>query len=281
MPIFPNNRDISVFHPILGRGEEPTRLGDMSHELAQWLKWKLDEHNAISEDQSEIHNFARFFRQSDIQAFNTRSHISAARGYNPVLALDSGQLTQPGIERARLASAVIALGIGQNVNSILKPSELEYTEDVFITGNITIRQAALLEAAHNAIIEAEELDRRELDKEFKTFLQGYKGDNPHIPSEDHEEPELELTELFKIRSFTNTTQPVQAITYNVGPSREGYVPTAIFGQKARNDLKNLVKYGLVDLRAQAQGVRGRPKHVFRVSPTGLVVVKDLSRQNII
>lgn len=60
-----------------------------------------------------------------------------------------------------------------------------------------------------------------------------------------------------------------------------WVPTATFGQKARNDLVVLVRYGLVDLKQYNEGNKGRPKHVIRPSRIGYTVLRDLEAMRLL
>jgi len=310
MPVWPNNRAIIISHPIYGKGLEPERLGHMSTELCQWLKYKLDEQTAIDADETDALGFKQFFTQPTINAFTTRSLISAIRGYSPSLCYENGRLTNRGIETAKIARAIIMDKENLGAHDILDLTKITRTEDLFITGEVTIRQAALLKMIYNAVLDAEANDRRELDKEYQALLQGNNQQRNEITqtqqmallaknnqdstngtdytnsresAKDTTEIEGDLTDIFRVSERTNETQPLQAITFNLGAGqrRQGYVPTAIFVQKTRNDLRNLVKYGLVDLRAHVQGVRGRPKHVVRASPTGVIMVADLVRQDVI
>jgi len=62
---------------------------------------------------------------------------------------------------------------------------------------------------------------------------------------------------------------------------EGWVPTSTFAQNTRNDLTQLLKYGLVDMRAWHTGGRGRARHVIRPSTIGRILLKDLEKEGII
>jgi len=91
----------------------------------------------------------------------------------------------------------------------------------------------------------------------------------------------ETSDIMRVVEEHNQPQPLIARTYQTGETRQGFVPTSILEQKSRNDLKVLVKLGLVDLKAVAAGVRGRPKHIVRVNDIGRIMVEDLTARKLI
>lgn len=298
MPIYPNSRFIPINHPILGKGLLPSRIGPMSVELAKWLKFRLDwqkqqeEGNSLGAERTSSY----YFKNPETHEWNMRCMLASIRAYKPELCTELGYLTPTGRTLAELVFELFQEK-GSLVTSdanMFKSETWTKTDQVFIMGQITIRQAAMLKLLWTACLDAEQTNREELDEEFRSWQTIERRDEEAKAAsraqlvkdirEDIKEaggPETYLDVLFE-RELHNEPQSFQArVIGGHGQERKAFVPTAIFGQRARNDLTNLIRYGLVDLKAVATGLRGRPKHIVRVSQPGQVVVTDLTNEHLI
>lgn len=103
---------------------------------------------------------------------------------------------------------------------------------------------------------------------------------PETTSKPQQNEMLLLNELELQSNMPDANIAAEIFNLNSGIS-EGYVPTAPFGQRARTDLKHLIKFGLVDMRAYVTPGRGRPKHVLRVSIPGQHVLRSLITKGIL
>ncbi len=172
-------------------------------------------------------------------------------------------------------------------------------EHCFLSMEITKRQYSMLRMLQKALAEAEATNRTRLDEKYMSARSAQMLDELGQIDENLASQE-EVARLNALRATNTVTsifdeiaslgvsQSFQAVMLNAHPeydyltpdlSRpkpklEPYVPTAMFGQRARNDLNVLVKYGLVDLKAFHTGVRGRPRHIVRVSEVGTVLIND-------
>jgi hypothetical protein len=178
----------------------------------------------------------------------------------------------------------------------------------FLSMEITKRQYSMLQMLDRAMKEAEQTNRQELDAKYKSAKTAQMLEELDELGESASSRE-ELIRLDALRATgtassvsaeqagITTSQSFQAIMLKdyqrshlpIGeqvqlmqtpdlsqpaPVYHAYVPTAMFGQRARNDLNNLVKYGLVHLKSWSTGVRGRPRHIVRVSEVGHILLND-------
>lgn len=286
----PNGRNIAVNHTYLGKGLTPGRIGPMSMEMCIWLDARIGFQTFLSAnpDQEIAQRMFSGHFAGEHHEWDIRCRLAGSRGYEPSpLCEPSGTLTPYGYEIAFLCQSHIQdnmdiIGIHPE---ILDEEKWTKTVDVFLMGGLTKRQASMLKLLYFAIIDAERTNRLELDERFQSYRkqQELKADTnvgleflPDLVSASG------TVDLFAERDARNVSQDFQAIMYGAeNTTRKAFVPTAMFGQKARTDLNTLIKYGLVDMRAYVSGVRGRPKHVVRVSPPGAVVVNDLMLQELI
>jgi hypothetical protein len=301
MPIFPNTTSIAINHPILGYGTTPSEIGPMSIELALWLKDRLELVNfkKMSKDLEHAEFMEKSFQRQESHEWDLRCRLAGVRGYTHPLCNEIADFTPLGLQLAERVSTYLTESTDalQENPQVTDPDLWTKTEDVFLMGNITIRQAAMLKVLLSAINEAEQTNRTELDEQFRSA-----GAAERVKEEDivrqarqsaKEAKEAGIgtfLNIFAERQTFNVPQAFQAKVYGYaidptnpmghGPS-VAFVPTAMFGHRARVDLKNLVKYGLVDMKAYITGVRGRPKHLVRVSTPGSIVVKDLTAKGII
>jgi hypothetical protein len=297
MPIYPNPSKIFINHPILGKGDIPERIGPMSTELAIWLESKtryaIDIESGDALDKKMAISALNKFSDPKTHDWNMRCLLAATRGYLPLLCTPSGQLSTMG----RVLGEMLVKIIQEHRPELrdigfYRSEEWTQTDHVIVHGNISVRQAAMLKVIEMACLEADRNKREELDKEY---LSARSAERQAEETKNQEMQEMvkdmdlskageqeRILEVMFERDSHNIPQSMQArLVGGYGPDRLAYVPTAMFGQRARNDLTNLVRYGLVDLKAVANGLRGRPKHIVRVSPPGSVIVADLVEQGII
>jgi hypothetical protein len=281
-------------------GDIPERIGIMSTELAIWLEAKtryaIDLEIGDDLDKQLAQKALNRFGDAKTHNWNMRCLLAATRGYLPVLCDPVGSLSPTGrVIGEFLVNLFKDIRPDLVDSGFFKSETWTKTDQVIAHGNISVRQATMLKVIHLACLEAEYLKREELDKEYissrnaeRVGIEDTKDRDAkgaikamNLPKTTGSDQERILELMFE-RDSQNVPQSMQArLVGGYGPDRQAYVPTAMFGQRARNDLTNLVRYGLVDLKAVANGLRGRPKHIVRVSPTGLVVVTDLSERGII
>jgi len=323
MPIFPNEHSIVISNPYLGKGTTAFQIGQISTELFLWLRAKFQQEQALAKAEQTTNDpkvgqlaFTGQSLSKAIHDFNMRSLLSAVKSYDPPLATLThplpgivGRLTQQGETYANLVQDCIyenLLGRPDIEEIALNQASWTQADHVFVNGEISLRQARMLQLLQRAVYDAEQTNRKELDERFKAKLHlspGYsdketekaEGDEEtESEGKDPDEPNLQildvvgnsLLDLMINQQRANDTQDFQAIVLDLGLDqrsniRQAFVPTAIFGTRARTDMKNLTKYGLVDLKAYATGNRGRPKHIVRVSPTGAIVLDHLERLNLL
>ena len=308
MPVLHDTKTIIISHPIAGLGPQPAQLGPMSLELALWLKYRLEEFLAHSTyDHLEAAQLANFFQSPDVHEWNVRCILAGTRGYKTKLCAETGKLSEYGLTIAKTATEII----DQTERELFKSDPTgvapknfknwrtwKSADELFISANFSVRQARMLKLMLDAITEAERLNKQHLVYDWTKISTNDEiagnGTEPlpvsQKPQTDEDDqngetrllpPVSELTDILSYKSHHIENQPFEAITLMSDIGRRGFVPTAIFGQKARNDMKMLTKYGLVDIKAYAHGQRGRPKHVVRPSVIGDRLVADLVRRGII
>lgn len=291
---------IVIAHPVFCKGMQMAEIGAMSTELGIWLNARYQiESMPDNEFNTDIKASMgkRFERQENID-WDMRSRLAATRGYASPLCLPSGDLTALGTEKAKQVFELYAHVADQLNEDDTWTSSDKWTkaDHVIMSGDITVRQAAMLRVVRNACLDAERTNRTRLDARFipadliptgvtRRDLLISEGFNPDDYVHNYPESPKAMTTLFEIANSNNDSLPdmqgfiIDDTTENV--ARLAWVPTATFGQKARNDLKNLIRYGLVDLRAWHTPTRGRSKHIIRVSLPGQVLLSDLEDRKLI
>ena len=142
-------------------------------------------------------------------------------------------------------------------------------DEILLNATIPVRSLRMLQKLSTGIAEAEQAHTQ--GKLAKTI----------IPEEKDKKPHVGVMSIKDTRSHVAT--PNQAFLpeiYQVPTGTQAFVPTATFGQKARTDLRYLIRYGMVELKAYVTG-RGRPKHIIRVSTPGERILLDLQKQGLI
>ena len=285
--VFAMGNLIIVKHKTMGNSPEATNLGGMSMELALWLEYKLREHEyRLANDTDNLAGIQYYLKRDPyLTDLVNRSKLAAYRGYNPRL-VDSAYntLTPFGLEKARQASIVIS-EINQEFNNIVYvPAEWVDLDEMFVTAGIPIRIINMLRTIHNALIEAqakvEAGDWHNADEQDETD----KDPLQRITEENKQKVQRRTDDIVNITTLEDNlkvTERPEEITVkllNTGaPKPEAWVPTAPFGQRGRNDLNVLVKYGLIDLRSYLTGDKGRPKHIIKPARNGLVLLENLEK----
>lgn len=294
MPIRAGFGRIAIAHPIFCKGMLMAEVGAMSTELGSWLnaRWQLEEipDNEYNSDMKASMG-KRFQRQENVD-WDMRCRLASTRGYASALCHANATLTALGTEKAKQVFDLYSKVADQlnEDDTWTNPDKWSKADHVIMSGDITTRQALMLRVVRNACRDAEQQNRTRLDARFipadlipfgytRTDMLISEGFNPD--EYEHRLPETPqgMKTLFNADDRINDSLPdmqgfiIDDETHNA--SRLAWVPTATFGQKARNDLKNLIRYGLVDLRAWHTPTRGRSKHVIRVSLPGQVLTSDL------
>lgn len=276
---------IRVNHDLLGKGELAFQLGQMSTEFAIWLKAKI-EYVRAGHDETDIK-----LSSTKLRNWDYRCRRAATRGYAQPYSDDRGALTELGQTMANYAKQKIALH-HDHLEEIhaLEPDAWTTADDALIIASFTIRQASMLKLLYNAILDAERTNRTSLDDSFhnprKDAIPAHALYEGQVRKEARQHQQITLLDTFEQMQKTELSQEFQAIMIDLdadatAQSRQAWVPTFIFGHKARNDLKTLIRFGMVDVKQMFGTGRGRPRHVVRVSPPGIVVVNHLIRKNMI
>lgn len=301
MPVINMNGTILIAHDKAGIGEEIEHLGEMSTELAIWLEGKLFEHslptiapklqNTATGETVDYWDKTNIVTNPYIRSMIARCALSAQRGYRHPYSDTLGNLTPLGLDKANQVQQIIQIINDDGDFWAYQPQKWTKATDVLIKATIPTRALSLLLLIQSAIIEAE--------KRYNAYALEHPGEaqDPHSPDilnlntanpiNPTDRPkvfkgERRVADFYEVEIESAVTQDVSAMLYLIGTRRrEAWVPSATFGQRARSDLKYLVRFGLVDLKAYVAGGRGRPRHVLRVSPTGQIVLDDLLTRKIL
>jgi len=321
MAVISTSRSVTIYAPTFEREPIKSQVPNMSMELAVWLTHKLGVVESRRADGYMLEARLMAFHSPKTHNWNQRCKLAASRTYSPELADSDGELTPFGLTTAEqlremFMSAdreefergirVTSWDTDNDVTTILsttKAQESEFwtkAEHCFLSGSLSVRQLKMLEMLLKATEEAEQLNREELDEKFRSVKTAEAPDPDDLENIGVIRPNQIANMIVDIgtqREAMNTPQAFQAKMFDIhsstqmsvemnqelerAPLRLAFVPTAMFGQKARNDLVQLERYGLVDLKAYITGHRGRPKHMVRVSTTGEITVRDLRRLGVL
>lgn len=291
MPIMPFGDKVLIANKYrdVSRGPDAMLLGEMSIELAIYLEAKLNEQKArelydqIVTDESV--RAMQFFDQPELKDTVGRCYNAGNRGYSPRLIDTRNNLTEEGIEKANQAIPVIAELNEISGGIAYKPNEWRNAEDFFIIATIPVRSLRMLQVIYRAITRAEQKDANEaLGTNFPLPFPT----DDDLPEQTDKSNGKNKTDEGMLEALMNVQDnvdmPQTKFTpqlYQSGANREAYVPTATFNQKAKTDIKYLIKFGLVELKAYVGGHRGRPKHVVRHSRAGSILLVNLEEKKII
>lgn len=261
--------------------------------------------NLINPSTGELMSKTDFTAQPRIRALRDRAYISATKGYNPPLiqqisSRHTPTLTPAGHIYAKNATHVINILNDEVDNLGYEPHRWQEADMLFNSASIPRRALGMLYMLNAGITEAEQryashnmslLASRQDPVEDPSALAEQLGlldpfnapknkANSDVKSLD--ETRVSLVSLMGAIDRVNMpVQEFEAALYPVGAQKfEAWVPTATFGQKARTDLKYLIKFGLVEIRAFISAGRGRSKHIIKPSLPGTSLLTDLARKKI-
>lgn len=288
MPIAHFGSNILIAHTIVGDSPTNALLGDMSVEMAIYLEAKSTELELREAgDRESILGITNFFGTPQMRSLYSRGYNAGFRGYQPILIDSGGNLTELGREKALSAKDIVAELNDYRPNFAYEPHTWTEADEIILTANIPVRAVRLLRIMNMAISATEQayaanamsrMLAREKEREDKTDITN------NLVKQDEAGPvgrRMIMMEELELHSQTPDVELKPEI-FDIGSGvTQAYVPTATFGQRARTDLRYLIKLGLVDLRAYVQSGRGRPKHVVRVSIPGERVLTTLVRKNIL
>jgi hypothetical protein len=291
MTVVVNKLGVRINHPLLGKGDLVGEIGPISVELMIWLKAKreLDVARRLAANPDDVPQYGQFLSSQKDRVWDHRCRWAATKIYKPRLADELGNLTENGQAKANYVIEKL-----QSLRDILneEPDILDIdkwtqADQVIAMGTLSLRQAKMLRVIHNAIIDAERMNREYLDREYRSQRTEDERRRRQI-AQLAEEPQLaagfnleqaSLALAIEAEKSDESVQQLQGVVIDGGPNygRKGFVPTAPFSQKTRNDLAALLRFGLLDLSALVNAGRGRPKHVVRLSRPGQVLLEHVIR----
>lgn len=294
---------IVIKHELMGNSLEAKELGPMSMELALWLEYKLQEEDFRKHNDEDNLAGIQYFLNRDpyLKELVTRSQLAAMRGYKPKLAEQFDYLTPQGYEKAKKARIVIK-EINETLDNIVyDPGMWKKTDEFFVTAGIPRRCANMLNMMDKALKQAKQNFDNDPDKEHLPPVIFGEEDKPlkkdqtpkltlsqskhrELSEIDLQQPRPVLSDIKDNLKKTELPPEFDTLTFYGELSDEStrcWVPTAAFGQNARNDLNVLIRYGLVDLKQYNIGSKGRPKHIIRVSRVGQLVLKDMQELRLV
>jgi hypothetical protein len=307
MPVMNFGETIFIAHKIAGTGENVAKLGEMSLELAIFLEaqYNLERLKELGDHEKAKHLTA-FFGQPQIRAIADRAKVAGNRGYLEQLTDVYGNLTPMGREKALVASEIIAEINAEQENLAYEPSKWLKADELIINATIPTRALRMLQLISKAITQVEQdhaakamrrmVEEQQRAQAGKEAVNNSDLANETTESDRHKEPTVgnyipkqakthDKPKVINLADLEiNTQVPDQAFipqVFETEQAVQAYVPTATFGQKARTDLRYLIRYGLIELKAYVAGGRGRPKHVVRCSTPGERMILDLTERHIL
>jgi sortase (surface protein transpeptidase) len=289
---------IFIAHKLVGNHPNVLELGEMSMELAIWLEAELSRTRLKeSGDQDALTGLNNFLGQPQIRAIVERSENAAERGYTPQLRDEYGNMTQDGRIKAELVSEIIQEVNEFRENYAYTPMSWIGADEIIINATIPVRSLKMLQMLSRGTAEAEDIHRNgrlaqtvqqqqrllelENSENSDKAENAEESENSNQQQDSDKKPYIGVVSIRDTRANVATpNQEFQPQIYNGAQGAQAYVPTSTFGQKARTDLRYLIRYGLVELKAYVTG-RGRPKHIIRVSTPGERILLDLQHRNLL
>lgn len=287
---------IFIAHKLVGNHPNVLELGEMSMELAIWLEAELSRIRLKeSGDHDALSGLSNFLGQPQIRTIVERSENAAERGYTPQLRDEYGNLTQDGRIKAELVSDIIQEVNEFRENYAYAPMSWIGADEILINATIPVRSLKMLQMLSRGTAEAEDIHRNgrlaqtvqrqqrllNQEKENETEDSDKDTENSNQQQDSDKKQYIGVVSIRDTRANVATpNQEFQPQIYNSAQGDQAYVPTSTFGQKARTDLRYLIRYGLIELKAYVTG-RGRPKHIIRVSTPGERILLDLQHRNLL
>lgn len=304
MPIIDLGQHVSVNNDEACSHPDMLKLGHLSTELLLWLDMTRRIEVMRKMDMSaNAQNLETRMVSPNFYQTVVRARTAAYVGYRPAYADIDGNLTSLGLGKAELAQRIVEALISAKVEFIsVKPANWQTSEEAFVNMVIPIRAARLLKLFKSACLEAEQRDAaaRERDREDMPGIHGKPTGAPKLIKTGNSDSteRLQLLDIIETgqAKLVPTDDSVDTLVFDVmtipaqtstdaadAPKpvpqsvRQAWVPAAPLSSVARNDLKVLLRFGLVDRRSLFTTNRGRPPSVVRVSPPGEILLKDLHR----
>lgn len=282
MPIGRTATNIWITHKTVGNDPSVSKLPNMSIELLTWLDAKEYVAQLSASDIPEMQKMAQPY--IDMSRLPTTAEIAnsprllwviravtAASRYYPPISDTTGTLTAYGADIAPYAHIVAdKIQKRNNDNSVnpLDPGNLPNPDEWFVQLDMTIRAGRMLNLIDNAIQQAKNKYLSGIRENWTTVTDKV---NKHNASQDN--TDVMISHILGTEDSNQIPQAFAAVTLEVPIDIKKIepftmVPTGIFGQKARRDLKQLVQYGLVNLHTVRANTRGRPKQAVTLSTVG-------------
>lgn len=288
MPILNTGNHLLITHRLVGKNPVINPLGDISVETTIMLEAHYLDKTAAYLETNKPHNTGIEAAKRDRTNLNwlIRAY-KAAEHHDPPLATSFGELTTHGESLTDVAAQTMSILYDHDPN-YAHPELLGSPDDWFIQLRMPIRSVRMLQSMHQAIKDSELFYNingprtetwEEIVKEFKANQTKQKPLRTIYAEDPNELFHLEPT--FNLQIDNQKSQNFETITIQakdfadpeVPTKRTTIIPTSIFGQKARTDLKQLMRYGLVNVRVIRHGGRGRPKQAVLISPIGQKLVE--------
>jgi hypothetical protein len=289
MPTMYNGTHLLIIHKIVGRDPKVVPLGDMAVETALMLEAHYLSEQATRTGIDSTNTIENAKKDRTNLNWLTRAY-KAAQLAEPPISSEFGQLTQHGQYLSEVAYEVMDQCYNFDPN-YATPHLMPDPDDWFIQARIPIRALRALKAFATLIRDAPMLNNLtttpppQWDVVVKQFKAQHspKPDQFSIPSQDPQDPQFTpLPQLLQMDSpvqldldnqmpqeFTSVTISAQDMLDPTKPQKQiTIIPTSIFGQRARTDVKHLLRHNLLDVRVIRHGGRGRPKQGVILSPIG-------------
>lgn len=293
------NGSIAIVNDEVNSHPNLLKLGPMSTELAFWLDAtrKIEVMRGMQVSPEAI---TEMLLNPNLYQTVVRARLSACLGYRPSYADALGNLTPLGREKANLVHDVLEAYDTATSGASRRPDQWTRADEAFLNAIITTRSAKFLKLIKTACIEAERRDtlRRDMlrngdDPDANPETQVLFSTRRHMTTQKQKtgfSPAVgQLIDY--VEGSTSSADPVETelssmvieslLPDKVTKVRQAWISVADMGNVAKNDLKLLLRYGMVDRRSLLGVNRGRPPTVVRVSVPGELVLADLAREQLI
>ncbi|HEY9660065.1 MAG TPA: hypothetical protein V6C65_16530 [Allocoleopsis sp.] len=299
MPIIDLGATIAIINDEVNGLPDLAKIGPITTELAFWLdatrKIEVMRGMQVSPQSVEETLLNPNLYQSVV-----RARLAAYLGYRPSYADISGNLTQIGKDKADLAHSILYEYDAANNNASRRPDQWTRADQAFLNVSFTVRTVKFLKLIKFATIEAERRDtlRRDIlanggnpDGDQETAIEW--SNRRHMTMQKQKTgiapATAQLVDFVQGERFAADpveTELVSTVLEALLPDkvtkvRQAWISVADMGNVAKNDLKVLIRYGMVDRRSLLGVNRGRPPTVVRVSAPGELVLADLAREHLI
>lgn len=286
MPILQLGTHIAVINTTAATMPELQKIGHISTEFAIWLDAtrRIQVINQGMSLQTDAIN--QMLQAPNMYDSIVRSRLAAAIGYRPPLATQDGTLTELGNDRADLLRPIITRLADETPELLRSPQSWTKADQAFLSMTIMLRQAKLLSAIRKATKQLETTENRTgaiLHQERPKSA-----DNDQNNQNESSVRILDFTQIDDRRneSLIDTMQLPGFVMESLPPGqnekvRQGWLVTSNLSASGKNDIKTLLRFGLLDRRAMLKAGRGRPASIVRVSFPGQLLLNDLRREGLV